>query len=61
MSDMLETMYAVQAECELGYPACEGIATEHDVHPTGVALGDEDSWLSLWYCLPCAEEAAWES
>lgn len=61
MKDILETMINVQAECEIGYSGCEGIAAEHGVHPTGVALGEENSWVSLWYCFPCAWEAARDS
>lgn len=62
MKDILETMINVQAQCELNFTGiCEGTATEYDVHPTGMALGEADEWMSLWFCLPCAEQAAWDS
>ncbi|MFM9452513.1 hypothetical protein [Streptomyces europaeiscabiei] len=57
LNDMVSTV----AECEIGYPGCEGTATERDVHPTGVALGEPDSWLEVWYCGSCAWEAARDS
>jgi hypothetical protein len=48
-------------QCELGYPGiCEGQAAEHGEHPTGQALG-EDGWTHVWYCWPCAEQAALDS
>jgi hypothetical protein len=58
---LLNEMINTKPECELGYSVCEGIATEHDTHPTGVALGDEDSWLTVWFCSPCGWEAMRDS
>lgn len=63
MSDDLEKMLTVTAECEVSYPGvCEGTATEHDVHPYAAALGDVDEDTAvIWYCLPCAWELARDS
>jgi hypothetical protein len=57
LTDMLSTV----AECEIGYSGCEGTAIERDVHPTGVALGEPNDWLEVWYCGSCAWEAARDS
>jgi hypothetical protein len=57
LNDMIET----KPECELGYTGvCEGTAAERGYHPTGEALG-EDGWEDVWYCFPCAWEAARDS
>ncbi|MER0477057.1 hypothetical protein ABR737_01560 [Streptomyces sp. Edi2] len=52
----LEAMLSTAPECEIGHTCCEGTATERDIHPTGAALGED--WLVVWYCLPCAWQAA---
>lgn len=57
----LMDMIGTSPVCELGYTGCEGIAVEHGVHPTGVALGEEDEWMIVWYCYPCAWSAAQDS
>ncbi|WP_329020364.1 hypothetical protein [Streptomyces sp. NBC_01601] len=54
----LAEMVSTPAECEINYPGCEGIATDRDTHPTGVALGEANSWEDVWFCGSCAWEAA---
>lgn len=55
---ILDGMIAAPAQCEIGLPGCEGAAVEYGVHPTGVALGEEEDWGSVWYCGSCAWEAS---
>jgi hypothetical protein len=50
LNDMLSTV----AECEIGYPGCEGTATEWDEHPAAVELGKPSN--ELWFCGSCAWE-----
>jgi hypothetical protein len=57
LTDMVSTV----AECEINYPGCEGEAFDRGEHPTGVALGEPDSYLEVWYCGSCAWEAARDS
>ena len=51
LNDMLSTV----AECEIGYPDCEGTATHRDEHPAAVELGVPSD--ELWFCGSCAHEA----
>lgn len=64
MSDtsQLENMLTTPARCELGYSLlCEGLAWDHGAHPTMVALGQENEAAHVWYCSPCAVQAARDS
>ncbi|MFF8786945.1 hypothetical protein [Streptomyces sp. NPDC015125] len=59
-TDILEAILSAAPQCELDYAACERTATERGQHPTGEALGETD-WPEIWYCLPCAWQAARDS
>lgn len=58
--DTLNDMVNTPATCDLGYDGCEVTAYTFDTHPTGDALG-EDGWESVWFCSPCAVQAALDS
>ncbi|MEY9842479.1 hypothetical protein [Streptacidiphilus sp. EB103A] len=58
---VLDAMLAAVPRCDLQDTDCEGDAYEYGVHPTGVELGNEEGWLSLWYCSNCAQKAAWDA